>query len=316
VVHGLGDTGAALCRAGVDKIAFIGSTATAKKVMATCAETLTPVLAECGGKDAMIVDADADLDAAAEAALWGGLCNAGQTCTGIERVYVASEVADRFIDRLVAGAQKLKVGVDHHATLGPIIMPAQVDTIRRHITDGLADGGTAALGGAEAVQPPYVRPTILVDVPEDSTAMREETFGPVLVVNRVGDVEEGLARANALPYALGGSVFAKRRGLELARRMRSGMTAVNSVLSFAAMPSLPYGGVGDSGFGRMSGDDGLREFARSKAITARRAPSLLPAWTFARDPDATARRVVTVMRLLYGRWWLPQPPSAAARLRR
>jgi succinate-semialdehyde dehydrogenase/glutarate-semialdehyde dehydrogenase len=109
-------------------------------------------------------------------------------------------------------------------------------------------------------------------------------------------------------------VFAWRRGLELARRMRSGMTAVNSVLSFAAMPSLPYGGVGDSGFGRMGGEDGLREFARPKAITARRAPSLLPAWTYERDADATARRVMAVMRLLYGRWWLPQPPSAAARL--
>jgi succinate-semialdehyde dehydrogenase/glutarate-semialdehyde dehydrogenase len=316
VVHGLGDTGAALCRAGVDKIAFIGSTATAKKVMATCAETLTPILAEGGGKDAMIVAADADLDAAADAALWGGLCNAGQTCTGIERVYVASTVADEFIDRLVTGARKLKVGVDNHASLGPIIMPAQVDTIRRHIADGLAHGGTAPLGGVDAVQPPYVQPTILVDVPEDSTAVREETFGPVLVVNRVRDADEGITRANALPYALGGSVFAKRRGLELARRMRSGMTAVNSVLSFAAMPSLPYGGVGDSGFGRMSGDDGLREFARSKAITARRAPSLLPIWTFERDPDATARRVVAVVRLLHGRSRLPQPPSVAARLRR
>jgi succinate-semialdehyde dehydrogenase/glutarate-semialdehyde dehydrogenase len=300
----------------VDKIAFIGSTATAKQVMATCAQTLTPVLAECGGKDAMIVAADADLDAAADAALWGGLCNAGQTCTGIERIYVASAIADELIDRLVTGARELKVGVDNHATLGPSIMPAQVDTIRRHITDGLADGGTAALGGTEAVQPPYVQPTILVDVPEDSTAVREETFGPVLVVNRVGDADEGVARANALPYALGGSVFARRRGLELARRMRSGMTAVNSALSFAAMPSLPYGGVGDSGFGRMSGDDGLREFARPKAITTRRAPSLLPIWTFERDPDATARRVVTTMRLLYGRSWLPQPPSAAARFRR
>lgn len=316
VVHGLGDTGAALCRSGVDMVAFIGSTATAKKVMATCAETLTPVLAEGGGKDAMIVDADADLDAAAEAALWGGLGNAGQTCTGIERVYVASAVADEFIHRLVTEAGKLKVGVDNDAILGPIIMPAQVDTIRRHIADGVADGGTAALGGAEAVQPPYVQPTILVDVPEDSTAVRAETFGPVLVVNRVGDADEGIARANALPYALGGSVFARRRGLELARRLRSGMTAVNSVLSFAAMPSLPYGGVGHSGFGRMGGDDGLREFARSKSISTRRAPSPLPLWTFKRDPDATARRVVTVMRLLHGRAWLAQPPSTAVRLRR
>jgi hypothetical protein len=175
-------------------------------------------------------------------------------------------------------------------------MPAQLDTIRRHIAVGLADGGTAALGGAEAVQPPYVQPTILVDVPEGSAAVREETFGPVLVVNRVRDADEGIALANALPYGLGGSVFAKRRGLELARRMRSGMTAVNSVLSFAGMPSLPYGGVGDSGFGRIHGDDGLREFARSKAITTRRARSLLPASTFERDPAATARRVMAVVR--------------------
>jgi acyl-CoA reductase-like NAD-dependent aldehyde dehydrogenase len=195
-------------------------------------------------------------------------------------------------------------------------MPGQLDTIRRHIADGLADGGTAALGGADAVQPPYVQPTILVDVPEGSAAVREETFGPVLVVNRVRDADEGLALANALPYGLGGSVFAKRRGLELARGMRSGMTAVNSVLSFAGMPSLPYGGVGDSGFGRIHGDDGLREFARPKAITTRRARSLLPASTFERDPAATARRVMAVVRLVHGRSRLPQPPSAAARFRR
>ena len=213
----------------------------------------------------------------------------------------------------MAGAQQLKVGVDDQSRIGPIIMPAQLDTIRRHITDGLADGGRAALGGAEAVQPPYVQPTILVDVPEGSTAVREETFGPVLVVNRVRDADEGITRANALPYGLGGSVFAKRRGLELARHMRSGMTAVNSVLSFAAMPSPPYGGVGDSGFGRIAGDDGPRELARPKAITTRRAPSLLPAWTFERDPDATARRVVTLIQQLHGRSRPPQPPSTAAR---
>ena len=249
VVHGLGDSGAALCRSGVDKIAFIGSTATAKKVMAACAETLTPLAAECGGKDAMIVAADADLDAAADAALWGGLCNAGQTCIGIERIYVASAVADQFIQRLVAGAQKLKVGVDDDAAIGPITMPGQLDTIGRHIADGLADGGTAALGGAEAVQPPYVQPTILVDVPEGSAAVREETFGPVLVVNRVRDADEGIALANALPYGLGGSVFAKRRGLELARGMRSGMTAVNSVLSFAACRACPMAASTTPGLG-------------------------------------------------------------------
>jgi aldehyde dehydrogenase (NAD+) len=126
VVHGLGDTGAALCRSGVDKIAFVGSTATGKKVMATCAETLTPLVAECGGKDAMIVDADADVDAAADAALFGACCNAGQTCTGIERVYVASEVADEFIERLGAGARKLKV-----SELGAVLRRHAEPAVRR-----------------------------------------------------------------------------------------------------------------------------------------------------------------------------------------
>jgi succinate-semialdehyde dehydrogenase / glutarate-semialdehyde dehydrogenase len=123
-------------------------------VLAAGAERLTPLVAECGGKDAMIVAADADLDAAADAALWGGLGNAGQTGIGSECVYVASAVADQFLQRLGVGAQKLKVGVDDDATIGPITMPARLDTIGRHIADGLADGGRAALGGAEAVQPP------------------------------------------------------------------------------------------------------------------------------------------------------------------
>lgn len=299
VVHGLGETGAALCRSGVNKVAFTGSTATGKRVMAACAESLTPVLVECGGKDAMIVDADADLTAAADAALWGGVYNAGQTCVGIERVYVVSSVADRFVEELVAGAEKLTVGTD----IGPITMPAQIDIIRRHIDDAVAAGGTVALGGPGAVQPPYVHPTILVDVPETSSAVCEETFGPVLVVNRVRDADEAVERANAVSYGLGGAVFSKRRAnaVQLARRLRSGMTAVNSVLSFAGTPSVPFGGVGDSGFGRIHGDDGLREFARSKSITARRARSVLPATTFRRDPQATAKKLIKIIKLVHGR---------------
>jgi acyl-CoA reductase-like NAD-dependent aldehyde dehydrogenase len=271
--------------------------------MAVCAESLTPMLVECGGKDAMIVDADADLSAAADAALWGGVYNAGQTCVGIERVYVVSSVADSFVEKLVAEAEKLSVGFEADSKVGPITMPAQVDVIRRHITDAVAAGGTVALGGVEAVQPPYVHPTILVDVPESCSAVREETFGPVIVVNRVRDADEAVERANAVSYGLGGAVFSRRKAhaLELARRMRSGMTAVNSVLSFAGTPSVPFGGVGDSGFGRVHGDDGLREFARPKSITSRRARSVLPAATFRRDPAATARRLVQIIRLVHGR---------------
>jgi succinate-semialdehyde dehydrogenase/glutarate-semialdehyde dehydrogenase len=282
-IYGTGETGAALTRAGVDKVAFTGSTGTGKKIMAACAETLTPVLMECGGKDAMIVDADADPDAAAEAATWGGLTNAGQTCVGIERVYVADAVYDAFLARLVERAGKLRVGAED-ADIGPITMPAQLDTIRRHIDDALARGGRAVLGGPEAVAPPYAHPTILVDVPEDAAAVREETFGPTLTVARVKDAEEGVRLANASRYGLGGAVFSRTRGVELARQIRSGMTSVNSAISFAGQPSLPFGGVGDSGFGRIHGADGLREFSRPKAITKRRMRSPLPSLSFDRTP--------------------------------
>jgi acyl-CoA reductase-like NAD-dependent aldehyde dehydrogenase len=300
ILYGMGDVGAALCRSGVGKVAFTGSTSTGKKVMATCAETLTPVLLECGGKDAMIIDADADLEAAADACVWAGMTNAGQTCVGIERVYVADKVFDQFLPKLVDRAQKLKLGAGEGADIGPITMPAQVEVIRRHIEDALSRGGRAVLGGAEAVQPPYVKPTILVDVPEESLAVREETFGPTLTVTRVRDADEAVRLANAVAYGLGGSVYSRRRGMALARRLRSGMTSVNSVVAFAGMPALPFGGVGDSGFGRIHGDDGLREFTRPKAITKRRAPSLLPALTFDRTPKTVAR-IVQAVRLIHGR---------------
>jgi acyl-CoA reductase-like NAD-dependent aldehyde dehydrogenase len=296
LVTGDGRTGAALCRAGVDKIAFTGSTATAKKVMAACAETLTPVLLECGGKDALIVDADADIDAAATAALWGGMANAGQTCIGIERVYAVDAVHDEFVAALTAKARQLRPGTSY----GPATMPAQLDVIRRHVADALARGGRAVVGGADAVRPPYAYPTVLVDVPEDADAVTQETFGPTLTVARVADADEAVQKANATGYGLGAAVFSRSRGEELARRVRSGMASVNSVLSYAGVGALPFGGVGDSGFGRIHGDDGLREFARSKSITRQRFPAPLDVTRFDRKPWAV-KGLGLLLRSVYGR---------------
>ncbi|GIF71216.1 aldehyde dehydrogenase family protein [Asanoa siamensis] len=300
VVHGLGEVGAALCHSGVDKIAFTGSTATGRKVMAACAETLTPVLIEAGGKDALIVDDDADVAAAAEACVWGALTNAGQTCLAIERVYAVAPVYDAFVAEVVRRAGKLEVGYGDGYDIGPITMPKQIDVIRRHIDDALSRGGRAVLGGRDAVEPPFVKPTILVDVPEDSAAVREETFGPTLVVTKVADVDEAIRLANDTAYGLGGAVFGKRRAVAAARRLRTGMASVNSVITFIGMSSLPFGGVGHSGFGRTHGDDGLREFSRSKAITTRRGPSALKAMTFERTPAHVAR-IVKAVKLIYGR---------------
>jgi acyl-CoA reductase-like NAD-dependent aldehyde dehydrogenase len=300
VITGFGETGAALCRAGVDKLAFTGSAATARKVMATCAETLTPVVLECGGKDALLVDADADLDAAADAAVWGGMTNAGQTCVGVERVYVVHDVAAEFTERVIAQIRRLRAGAEPGADLGPLTRPEQVEVIRSHLTDALARGGTALVGGGDSVRPPYVEPVVLTDVPEDSIAVTEETFGPTLTVHRIADLDEAVARVNASRYGLGAAVFSARRGKEIAARLRCGMVAINSVVSFAAVPSLPFGGVGDSGFGRIHGADGLREFTRAKAVTRRRFRPVVPVLTFAR-PTWAVRLLLWIVRVRYGR---------------
>lgn len=302
LVTGFGPTGAALCRAGVDKVAFTGSSATGRKVMAACAEGLVPVLMECGGKDAMVVDDDADVAAAADAAVWGAMSNGGQTCIGIERVYATDAVFDRFLAAVTAKAGALRPGTAPASSYGPATMASQLDVVSSHIDDALARGGRAVLGGKGAVHDGVVEPTVLVDVPEDSAAVQQETFGPTLTVARVADAAEGIEKANATGYGLAGAIFtgSRQRGLELARQMRSGMTSVNSVISFAAVPGLPFGGVGESGFGRIHGEDGLREFSRAKAITVQRFPLPVNLMSFSR-PQVATKVVVRLMGLLHGR---------------
>jgi succinate-semialdehyde dehydrogenase / glutarate-semialdehyde dehydrogenase len=299
-VHGGGEVGSALCHAGVDKLSFIGSTATARKVMAACAQSLTPVTIEAGGKDAMIVDSDADLDTAADSGVWGALTNTGQSCVGIERVYAVDSVYDQFVSRLVAKVRQLRIDDTEHSDLGPITMPAQVEVIRRHLDDALARGARALVGGGSAVQPPFVHPTVLVDVPPDALIMREETFGPVLTISRVADADEALRLANNSGYGLGGAVFGRKRAMSIARRLRSGMASVNHTLGFAAVPSVPWGGVGSSGVGRVRGDDGLREFSQAKSVVVRQARPVVP-WSSFNRTAKDIKRLIIFARIFYGR---------------
>ncbi|MCW2747032.1 MAG: aldehyde dehydrogenase [Nocardioidaceae bacterium] len=295
----LGDTGAALARSKVNKVAFTGSTATGKKVMVAAAENLTPVIIEAGGKDAFLVDQDADIAAAADAALWGGMSNAGQTCIGVERVYVHEQVYDTFVEQILALAQGVRAGADPEAKLGPITMPSQLGVIQSHIDEAIAKGGRVLLGGADAVGARFVQPTILTDVPEDSLAITEETFGPTLVINKVRDMDEAVALANATRYGLASTVFSKARGKELAARIRSGMTSVNAVISFAGIPALPFGGVGDSGFGRIHGADGLKEFTYAKSIAKQNFKPVMLLTSFTRDAK-TDGRVAQLITVLHG----------------
>ncbi len=283
LITGMGETGSFLCTAGVNKLAFTGSTATGKRVMAACAETLTPVVIEAGGKDSLIVDQDADLKAAAEAALWCGMSNAGQTCIGTERVYVHEKVFHPFVAELLEQAKTIRPGYDDGGSYGPATMPKQLEVIRSHIDDAVAKGAAVVLGGPGAVGERFVEPTIMTNVPEDSLAVQEETFGPTLVVNPVKNMDEAVRLTNATKYGLAGAVFGKKNAMDVASKVRSGMTSVNSVIAFAAIPGLPFGGVGDSGFGRIHGADGLREFTYPKAITKQRIKPPLLLTTFSRS---------------------------------
>lgn len=295
VVTGYGETGAALARSSVDKIAFTGSPATGRRVMAAAAERLTPVLMELGGKDALIVSSDADLDRAAHDAVYGAMHNAGQTCVSIERCYVEDAVYEDFVEKVVAEAKSVRQG-EH---IGAITMPRQVEVIREHLEDAVAKGASVRLGGVQAIRGNFVEPTVLTEVTADMKVLREETFGPVLPIVRVGSTEEAIELANSTSYGLGSAIFGKARVRELADRIRAGMTSINSVLAFASVPSLPFGGIGDSGFGRIHGDEGLREFSRTKSTVEERFPLPMNVFSF-KVPDNASQRMVAAIRQLYG----------------
>ena len=299
-VTGLGETGKFLCESGVDKLAFTGSTRTAKIVAATCAAHMTPVVLECGGKDPVIVAHDADIDRAADATVWSAFSNAGQTCIGAERVYVDERVADKFIAKVLEIAKTIHPGAPGMGKYGPTTMPKQIPIIQSHIDDAISRGATVLLGGSNSVKAPFVEPVIFCNVPEDSIAMTEETFGPTIAINKVKTMAEAIELSNATRYGLGASVWSKRRGKQIASQLHTGMVAINSVISFAAVDSVPFGGVKDSGYGRIHGPEGILEFTYPRTIV--RARFQLPiAFTSFKRTTGSDKLIVAVTKFLKGR---------------
>ncbi len=190
-------------------------------------------------------------------------------------------------------------GADDEASIGAITMPRQVDVIREHLEDAVARGAKVLLGGPGEIRGHFVPPTVVVDVTPEMKIMKEETFGPILPIARVDSVEEAVVQANATRYGLGSSVFGKARVRELADRLRAGMTSINSALAFAAVPSLPFGGVGESGFGRIHGDEGLREFSRTKSTAEERFALPIALLSF-KLPKNTYDRVRALIHHLHG----------------
>ncbi|HVN87697.1 MAG TPA: aldehyde dehydrogenase family protein [Candidatus Binatia bacterium] len=273
VLIGAGETGATLVDH-VDMICVTGSPETGRRVMQRASSRLTPVLLELGGKDPMIVLRDADLDRAASAAAWGGCMMTGQVCMSVERVYVEAPVADAFIAKLVDRVRNLRVGpngADAEIDFGPFTSPAQIEIVERHLADAVAKGARVLTGGTRRDIGPgiFFEPAVVANVDHSMLLMREETFGPVIPVMAVRDADEALRYANDSSYGLSASVFTTdvARGIELAQRIESGNACVNDCVVSAGVPTLPFGGVKQSGIGsRHGGADGLRQFCIRQAL--------------------------------------------------
>ena len=287
VATGPGATGAAVVDA-VDMVMFTGSTRTGRAIGARCGERLIPCSLELGGKDPMIVLADADLDRAANAAVYYAMFNAGQTCISVERVYVEAAVHDAFVDRVVARVLALRQGDGRGGPgtvdVGSLTFPPQREIVDEHVRDAVALGARVLTGGRSVPGGGlFYEPTVLVDVDHGMRCMREETFGPTLPIMRVADADEAVALANDSAYGLGASVFTRdaARGEQIARRLEAGSVAVNDALVYFAAMALPMGGWKGSGVGVRHGEAGLHKFCRTQSLVVagrlpKRDPHMFP----------------------------------------
>lgn len=267
-----GIAGEAFLKAGVNKLFFTGSVPVGKQLMALAAKTLTPVSLELGGNDAMLVCDDADLERAATGAVWGGFQNCGQTCAGIERVYVHRNVYDEFMKRLKVRVERLRVGydVDHEVEMGAMTTERQAAAVKIHIEDALSKGAEifARSGSPEGGVGNFMPAVVLSNVNHDMLVMREETFGPVLAVMKVDNIDEAVRLANDSNLGLTSSVWSRNVGnaRKIAGKIQAGVVMINDHLMSHGMPEAPWGGFKESGIGRTHGEIGFDEMTQPQAI--------------------------------------------------
>jgi succinate-semialdehyde dehydrogenase/glutarate-semialdehyde dehydrogenase len=270
VVEGDGETGAALVDAGVDKICFTGSVRTGRKVGEACGRNLTPCTLELGGKDPMIVCADADLDRAAGGAVFGAFMNTGQYCCSTERVYVVEAVADAFVDKVIDKVRALRQRKDGEFDLGPMIWPSQLAVLERHVKDARQKSARVLLGGRRnlALGDLFYEPTVITGVTHAMLVMQEETFGPILPIMTVKDEEEALRLANDSTYGLSANVWTRdeAKAMQLARRLESGSVCVNDCAVTYGALEAPFGGRKSSGVGQVNGATGLRGYCYATPV--------------------------------------------------
>jgi acyl-CoA reductase-like NAD-dependent aldehyde dehydrogenase len=291
IVQGGGEVGQALIDASPDKVMFTGSVATGRRVAESCAKKLIPSVLELGGKDAMIVLADADLEVASSAAVWGSYTNCGQVCLSVERLFVEQSAAERFIALCVEKTRKLRLGPgnDPQTDVGPLIRPQHVRRMIDLVDDAVSRGANLLCGGCARPElgPNFFEPTVIAGVDSSMKLFQEETFGPILAIQAVKDPQEAIMRANDSPFALAASIWTKNkiRGIAVAVELRAGAVMVNDTISYFGITEAPHGGCGASGWGRTHGQAGILEMVQMKYIDVDGLPHSEKPWWYRYGAD-------------------------------
>jgi acyl-CoA reductase-like NAD-dependent aldehyde dehydrogenase len=306
VATGDGGTGAALVDE-ADMVMFTGSTATGKKIMERAARTLTPVSLELGGKDPMIVLADADLERASSAAAYYSMQNGGQTCISVERVYVEAPIYDAFVDKVTRKVAALRQGASTGpgtVDVGAVTFAPQLDIVSRHVEQAREAGARVLTGGsAHTENGRFYEPTVLVDVDHSMACMTEETFGPTMPIMKVADADEAIRLANDSEYGLAASVWTKdaARGEAVAGRVEAGAVCVNDAqLNYLAL-ELPMGGWKASGLGSRHGAGGIRKYCRQQSVLVTRFAPPKGDLQFYPFRPRTTKLIGKAFKLLFGR---------------
>ncbi|MCP4357995.1 MAG: aldehyde dehydrogenase family protein [Chloroflexi bacterium] len=302
-LHGDGRVGQAMVESKPDLVYLTGSVLTGKKVMQTAAPNLTRVVCELGSKDPMIVLEDADIGAAAKWGVWGAFFNTGQNCVSVERVYVVASVYEQFVEAVLEETKKLKVGysseIDNQFDTGPFTFQRQVNIVEDHMQDALAKGAKVALGGQREGM--FMEPTVVLNVDHSMALMHDETFGPIMPIMKVDDEVHAVQLANHSHMGLGASVWSKniKRAERVAQQLETGSVNINDTMTHFAVPTLPFGGVKESGSGRAHGRKDLMQFTASRSVMVSSGPHPLDIAIILRKPG-TYKLNKAILKLAFG----------------
>ncbi|MEM1152902.1 MAG: aldehyde dehydrogenase family protein [Pseudomonadota bacterium] len=311
VLFGDGKTGADLVEAGVDKVSFTGSVATGRAIARACAEQLIPCTLELGGNDAMVVCEDADLDRAADGAWLGSCMNTGHYCCGTERIYVVESIYKDFLNLVLEKGKALRQGqhLGWDEDIGAVFWDRQMTIIETHVEDARTKGASIEMGGRRNpdLEGLYYEPTVITGVDNSMDIMRQETFGPILCIQKVSNEAQAIDLANDSEFGLNGNIWTrdKQKGYELAASLDTGACSVNDMAVSYGIPAAPFGGRKNSGLGQVNGKKGMRAYCHEMPIVIDRfGGKMQNAYPYTSEGAIGMRKLMDFMWLKtpLGRW--------------